>query len=164
MSYTERLVQYFVANSISKEGNTRRAILLSSCGAPTYQLIRNLVAPNKLTDKSFTEIVALVHNHHQPCPSIIVQCFNFHTRTQKAGEKISKFVAQLCKLCKHCEFGETLEDMLRDRLVFGCRDHCLQCKLLAESWKKLSKLLRLQKQQKKKLETCTKPLPPRLST
>ena len=80
--YTERLVQYFVANSISKEGNTR-AILLSSCGASTYQLIRNLVAPSKPIDKSFTEIVALVRDHHQPRPSTIVQHFNFHTRTQK---------------------------------------------------------------------------------
>ena len=70
VSYTERLVQYFIANSISEEGNTlaRRAILLSSCGAPTYQLIRNLVAPDKPTDKSFTEMVALVRDHHQPHP------------------------------------------------------------------------------------------------
>ena len=133
VSYTERLVQYFVANSISEEGNTRRAILLSSCGAPTYQLIRNLVAPGKPTDKSFTEIVALVRDHHQPRPSTIVQHFNFHTQTQKPGEKISEFVAQLRKLSEHCEFGETLEDMHRDRLVCGCRDHRLQCKLLAES-------------------------------
>ena len=62
-----------------------------------------------------------------------MQHFNFHTRTQKPGEKISEFVAQLRKLSEHCEFGETLEDMLRDRLVCGCRDHHLQCKLLAES-------------------------------
>ena len=29
VSYTERLIQYFVANGISEEGDTRRAILLS---------------------------------------------------------------------------------------------------------------------------------------
>ena len=39
VSYTEHLIQYFVANGISEEGDTRRAILLSSCGASTYQLI-----------------------------------------------------------------------------------------------------------------------------
>ena len=48
ISYTERLTQYFVANGISaEEGDKRKAILLSSCGAATYQLIRNLAAPNK---------------------------------------------------------------------------------------------------------------------
>ena len=52
ISYTERLVQYFVANGINEEGDTRRAVLLSSCGAHTYQLIRNLVAPGKPTDNT----------------------------------------------------------------------------------------------------------------
>ena len=120
-----------MANEISDEGNTRRAILLSSCGAPTYQLIQNLVAPGKPTDKSFSEIVALVQDHHQPLPSMIVQWFNFHTRTQKPEESVSEFVAQLRKLFEFCGFQETLEDMLRDRLVCGCKDKRLQCKLLA---------------------------------
>ena len=133
VSYTERLVQYFVANGISEEGDKRRAILLSSCGPTTYQLLRNLVAPGKPTDKSFTQIVELVRDHHQPRPSTIVQRFNFHTRSQKPGEKISEFVAQLRKLSEHCSFGEGLQDMLRDRLVCGCKDHRLQCKLLAET-------------------------------
>ena len=85
ISYTERVIQYFIANGIREEGDTRRAILLSSCGAQTYQLIRNLVAPEKPTDKTFTEIVALVKDHHQPRPSTIVQRYNFHTRNQKAA-------------------------------------------------------------------------------
>lgn len=75
----------------------------------------------------------MVKDHHQPRPSTIVQRFNFHTRTQKPGETISDFVAQLRKLSEYCEFGNTLEDMLRDRLVCGCKDHRLQCKLLAEA-------------------------------
>jgi len=41
-------------------------------------------------------------------------------------------VAQLRKLSEHCEFGETLEDILHDRLVCGCRDQRFQFKLLAE--------------------------------
>ena len=75
----------------------------------------------------------LVHDHHQPRPSTIVQRFNFHTRIQKSGETISEYVAQLRRLSEYCEFGDTLEDMLRDRLVCGCRDQRLQCKLLAEA-------------------------------
>ena len=73
ISYTESLTQYFMANGIDAEGDKYRAILLSSCGAPTYQLIQNLVAPGKPTDKTFSQIVTLVRDHHQPRPSIIVQ-------------------------------------------------------------------------------------------
>ena len=72
ISYSERLIQCFVANVVATEGDTRRAILLSSCGAPTYQFIRNLVAPGKPTDKKFDELIALVQDHHQPRPSTIV--------------------------------------------------------------------------------------------
>ena len=79
VSCTERLIQYFVANSIAEEGDKRKAILLSSCSAATYQLICNLVAPDKPTDKNYAEIVAVVKAHHQPRPSTIVQRFHFHT-------------------------------------------------------------------------------------
>ena len=132
VSYSERLIQYFVANGISEDGPTRWAILFSSCGADTYHLIRNLVARKKPTEESFTDIVSLVKVHHQPRPSTIVQRFHFHTRMQKPSESVSEFVAQLRKLSEYCEFGDTLQDMLRDRLVCRCKDQRLQCKLLAE--------------------------------
>jgi len=105
ISYTERLLQYFVSNGITEEGDTRRAVLLGSCGAPTYQLIRNLAAPAKPTDKLFTQIVDLVREHHQPRPSVIAQRFNFHSRLQQPTESVSDFVAQLCMLSEHCDFG-----------------------------------------------------------
>ena len=41
-------------------------------------------------------------------------------------------MAQLRRLSEHCNYGDTLELMLRDRLVCVCKDHRLQCKLLAE--------------------------------
>ena len=47
-SYSERLEQYFAANDVTDAGK-QRAILLSLCGAPTYQVIRNLTAPEKPT-------------------------------------------------------------------------------------------------------------------
>ena len=60
--YCERLAQYFVANGISDPAK-QRAVLLSACGEGTYQLIRSLVFPTKPTERSFSEIVKLVHDH-----------------------------------------------------------------------------------------------------
>ena len=90
------------------------------------------MASEKPMDKTFTEIVALVKDHHLPCPSTIVQRYNFHTCNQKAGESISEYVAELRKLPEFCEFNNTLADMLRDRIVCGSKDKRLQNKLLAE--------------------------------
>ena len=109
----------------------------------TYQLVRNLVAPDKPTDKSFQEIVKLVKEHHTPPPSVIVQRFKFNSRSQREGESVGEFVAELRRLSEHCKFDATLDDMLRDRLVCGIRDVRTQRRLLAESDLKLKKAFEL---------------------
>ena len=41
-------------------------------------------------------------------------------------------MAALRNLAKHCEYGDTLETMLRDRVVCGIRDEKIQRRLLVE--------------------------------
>ena len=127
-SYTERLQQYFAANDVAD--GKQRAVLLSVCGCQTYQLVKNLLAPERPADKTFQEIVLLMKNHYQPKPSIIVERFNFHSRYRKQGESVATFVAELKRLSEHCGFADTLSDMLRDRLVCGINDKRLQRRLL----------------------------------
>ena len=127
-SYAERLQQYFVANNV-RTAEKQRAVLLSAVGGQT---IRNLLAPTKPTEVTFAEIVDAVQKHVQPRPSIIVERFNFHSRTRHQGEDVSTYVAELRKLSEHCNFGTALNDMLRDRLVCGIADQRIQCRLLAE--------------------------------
>ena len=95
--------------------------------------MRSLVAPAKPPAKGFDALVKLVQDHYQPTPSVIVQRFKFNSCTQKSGESIATFVAELRKLAEHCNFQTTLDDMLRDRLVCGVTDGCLQRHLLAKS-------------------------------
>ena len=90
-SYTKRLQQHFSASNIEGEGK-KKAILLSSCGPRTYQLIKNLLAPDVPTEKSFDNIVKLVKDHLDPKPSVIVQRFVFHSRLRKGGESVDSSV------------------------------------------------------------------------
>ncbi|KAL5467316.1 hypothetical protein EMCRGX_G031528 [Ephydatia muelleri] len=130
--YCERLEQFVGVNGIDN-ADKKRAVLLSSCGSAVYQVIRNLVAPEKPADKSFSELVKLVRDHYCPPPSVTVQRYNFNSRTQKEGETVSQFVAELRRLSEHCDFKATLDDMLRDRIVCGVRNSSVQRRLLAES-------------------------------
>ena len=98
----------------------------------TYQLIRSLIALTKPKEKSFEDLVKLVQEHHQPIPSAIVQRYKFNSRTQRPGESIATFIAELRRLAEHCQFGQTLDEMLRDRLVCGITDSRVQRRLLAE--------------------------------
>ena len=129
--YAERLEQYFAANEIS-DAKKPSAILLSVCGSKTYGLIRDLLQPKKPGDGELKEILETLENHFSPKPSVIVERLKFHSRSRLEGENVSEFVAGLRRLSEHCQFGTTLEDMLRDRLVCGISDDRIQRRLLAE--------------------------------
>ena len=130
-TYTERVEQHLTANGVV-EAEKRHAFLLSVSGATVYQLVRSLVALAKPKDKSFEESVKLVQEHLTLYRLSIVQRFHFHVCTQKETESVAEFVASLCHLAEACEFGGTLEETLRDRLVCALRDHRVQRWLLTE--------------------------------
>ena len=86
----------------------------------------------KPTELKFAEIVEVVEKHHDPKPSVIVQHYQFNSRSRRAGESVADYVAELRHLSEHCEFGKTLNKMLRDRLVCGVEEAKIQRQLLAE--------------------------------
>ncbi|XP_043917844.1 uncharacterized protein K02A2.6-like [Protopterus annectens] len=120
-----------------------RAILLSSVGSKTYSLVRNLLSPDKPGDKSFTELTSLLQSHYNPKPSEIVQRFKLNSRTRMANETVMEYVAVLRELAQHCNYGDRLTEMLRDRLVCGIADDRIQRRLLAEPELSFEKALKL---------------------
>ena len=131
-AYIERMEQYFVANDVTAN-NKKRAILLSTCGPTTYSLIRSLVAPSKVTDIEYPALLEKINKHFNPRPSIIMERYKFHSRTQQPEESVSAFIAELRKLTEFCDFGDSVNDMLRDRFVAGLSNTRIQHRLLAES-------------------------------
>ena len=88
-SYTDRMKHYFIANDVV-DGDKKRSILLSACGASTLKLIQNLVGKDKLNTTSFDEIVTKVKSHYDPMPSVIVQRYKFNMRTRAEGESVTR--------------------------------------------------------------------------
>ena len=122
--YAERLHHFLTANGIS-DANRKRVVLLSVFGPKAYKLLASLVAPSKPGDKSYAELVKTMEEHHCPAPSEIVQrfmLFMFHTRVRGTKETIASYVAELRALGQTCGFGDSLEDMLRNRLFCGVND------------------------------------------
>ena len=130
-SYIERARYYFIANDV-KSDEKKCAILFSGCGAETYQTIRSIVDAETLQGSKFEDLVEIISAHYDPKPSFIVQRFKFYNRVRAPGESIAAFVASLRKIAEHCEYKDTLKDMLRDRLVCGVNHEGIQRKLLAE--------------------------------
>ena len=114
------------------EAEKQRPILLSACGKSTYKVIRNLVAPKKPGECEYKAILEHLRHYYSPKPSIIVQRCKFNTRYRQQGESVAKFVTELRQITQFCGYGETLEDMLHDCLVYGVNDMRIQRRLLAE--------------------------------
>ena len=131
-TYIERLDHYFLANDV-KDDAKKRSILLYVCGTPTFKLLRSLVKDGKLDSVSYEALVKLLKDHYNPKPSTIVQRFHFNSRSRAPGESVANYVAALRDLALHCEYGDNLPEMLRDRLVCGVNHKGIQRKLLAES-------------------------------
>ena len=129
--YIERMEYFFEANSIDA-AEKKRAVLLSVIGSATYKTLRNLLSPVKPGDKSFDQLVDTLKKHFKPAPSEIVERFRFHSRSRRQGESVATFVAELRSLAEFCNFKDTLEVMLRDRIVCGINDDAMQKRLLSE--------------------------------
>ena len=140
--YVERLEQYLIANGVEDAGK-KRAVFLSTIGPQAYKLLSSLVAPAAPSEKSYQELVKAMTDHHSPPPSEIVQRYRFHTRFRQQGETVTTFVSELRAIAQWCNFGESLENMLRDRLVVGIDNEAIQRRLLSESTLTFKKALEL---------------------
>ena len=74
---------------------------------------------------------------------MIAERFYFHSRSQKAGESIAEFVAELHRLAAHCEFRDYLNEALRDRFVCRLLHGGIQRRLLPEASLTLAKALEI---------------------
>ena len=119
--YMESLGYFFNANGIESM-EKKRAVLLTLIGATTYKILHSLAAPSKPGEKTYQELIQALTAHFSPTPSPIMCRFKFLSRCHQLGESIAVFVSQLRCLSENCGFGNTLEDVLRDRLVCGIRD------------------------------------------
>jgi len=65
------------------------------------------------------EIIAVGKEHFNPTPQKTVQRFKINSRSREKREIVANFVAALRHLVIHCQFGDNLNEPLRDRLIQG---------------------------------------------
>ena len=90
-NYVERLV----ANDIvgDEAAKKRRAVFISVVAPGTYNILKNLLAPEKRT--SFEQLKEKLTQHFSPQPSEVMQRFRFNSHVRKEGESAHEYVAEL---------------------------------------------------------------------
>ena len=140
--YVERLDHFFIANGIT-DGDRKKSAFIAVIGPTTYTLLRNLVSPEKSGDKSYEQLATTLKNHYNPTPSETVQRSKFNSRFRRPGESVATFVSELRSLAEFCNFGASLDDLLRDRIVCGINHGKIQQRLLAEKTLTLARAIEL---------------------
>ena len=130
-SYIERLEQYFVLHGTANDKKV--SVLLTFMGPKTYQLLKDLLSPQKPSEKNYQQIVEVLPKHLTPKRITIAERFKFSKRDQLDGESINNYVAALRKLSATCNYGEFLDDALTERFVCGLRSRVIQNRLLTEA-------------------------------
>ncbi|KHJ39881.1 hypothetical protein D918_10080 [Trichuris suis] len=106
----------------------RRMLLLNHCGPEAYRLMREAVAPDKPSTKSFNERVQAVKDKFDPNPGVYAARAAFYARTQQPGESVATFMTELRRLAARCQFEATRtvsergDSQLHDQLLIGMAD------------------------------------------
>ncbi len=112
-------------------------------GPSRVQIVEKPGGTREPGDKTFSELVSIMTQHHSSPPSEIVQRYRFHTRFWQLGESVATYVSELRSLAQWCNFGDSLDAMLRDRLVCGLSNDSIQRRLLSEASLTFKKALEL---------------------
>ena len=128
--YFERLELFFQVHGVANEKKVPR--LLSDIGPKTYATLKNLTAPTLPAECELGALKEHLVRHFKPQPVVIAERFQFHKRNQSPGETINDFMIELRKLARSCDFGDFLDQALRDRFVCGLSNANTQRRLLSE--------------------------------
>ena len=148
--YFETFEQFVEINNIAPKRQV--ACFVAVISPSTYGVLRNLVYPRKPKGKTLQEISTVLEESFTEKNVEIAERFRFYPAVQEF-ESITPFMAHLKKLARHCNFGDKLNDMIRDRLVCGIKERSTQKKLLEDCGLTLDKAIKAAtsatKQQKK---------------
>lgn len=98
--------------------------LLYQMGPEVGQLLEKL----KLTEDSletYENTKKIFNTYFAGKKNIIYERAKFNLRKQQDGEAAQEFIDSLYNLSKSCEYGTLVDQLIRDRIVVGIRDHKL---------------------------------------
>ena len=125
------------AEQIASANSKNVALFINCVDGEMYSLIKSLVNPSNVQQKTYTEIKNLLIEHLSPKPTIYSQRFRFYRTMQNSSEPACEFLARLRIIANDCQF-ENFDSALLDQFLMGISDSKIQSKLLTEKTLTLS--------------------------
>ena len=130
--FREAYEDYLIATGLDKKDKAIQvATLKSLMGTECKKILKRLQLP---TDemKEPEIILGKLEAHFVSERNILYKRYIFHNTEQQAHETINQFAVKLHQLAEPCKFGALKDEMVRNRLVLGCKDSAARTRLFRE--------------------------------
>ncbi|XP_053692318.1 uncharacterized protein LOC128740776 [Sabethes cyaneus] len=127
--YLERAENFFELNDI-KDNTFKRKLIVHYIGLPAMKKLQQLLYPQTHKEVTYEKVIEKLKTYFSPKKNRIAQSVEFFKRNQNEFEKVADFAVELQALSKHCEFGQFLDNALRDKFIAGLWNAKIQGELL----------------------------------
>ena len=125
--HRERLDHFSTANDIKKN---KASHLITCLDSTSYRLLKGQVATDKVSAKSYDDLVKVLKDHFCEKPNVIAERGKFYRCRQPENELIAEFAAALWQLSTDWDFkGHQLDEALRDVFALGVKNKTMQRQL-----------------------------------
>ena len=119
--YIERFEMFLATENLTTAA-AKRAALLSSIGQRSFDALRDMAAPDKLSSMSYDRIVKMAAEHFVPTLNKFAARQLLEKRNRRKGELFQDYLRSIKNLAVKCQFGSNLEERLVERIISGCPD------------------------------------------
>lgn len=117
-NYLERFELVCELNGVKDEVQMTKSLAIFG-GKFLYDKLKVIVAPDVPSKVKYTIVKPKLLSALKQASLSNVEKAKFYSRVQNRGESVSEFAFQLKRLASGCNFGNSLDIILRDRFVFN---------------------------------------------
>ncbi|KII68284.1 hypothetical protein RF11_06725 [Thelohanellus kitauei] len=112
-----RAIKIYGLVDLAEEKKT--LLLLHNVGAEVNNILTTQFYPRDIEDIPFQDILTFMDAHCGPKKPLIVRRMEFQNRKRRVDESVENYVQTLKTLAATCEFGQKLDERVRDQLIMG---------------------------------------------
>lgn len=128
--FDQQFSWYAAATNLSAQPERIQiAVFMSSIGAEAVKEFNSLQLSQEQSS-SLEGIRSALQARFAPSTNYRFERYQFNKIFQEQGETFDKFLTKIMIRAKKCKFGELLDDLVVDRIIFGVLDDQLRAKLL----------------------------------